>query len=293
MRKNNRPLLGAIVANRKGEIFDLEGYAAVGMSGSSMTPLPSAESRPLPYGSELMYLPDRRPVVFNLRTKRMETLDRNPFNPREAILPVAAFNSPGYVVSHSCAFEEIAHAGPLPLFSYGAVGWHRGNFRAAAIRVEWERRQDLRCMAPEKITAGIRRLKKELPQNRLRQHLESCALTYSCPAAKNFFIGRYEAPLPTSRHCNARCLGCISLQKDADISHCQERIGFTPTPQEITEIALTHIRRVKQSIVSFGQGCEGDPLLSAEVIEPAIRSIRAATDQGTINMNTNGSRPDL
>jgi molybdenum cofactor biosynthesis enzyme MoaA len=49
---------------------------------------------------------------------------------------------------------------------------------------------------------------------------------------------------------------------------------------------------VPNGIVSFGQGCEGDPLLAAHVIEPAIRFIRTKTQNGTINMNTNGSRPD-
>jgi molybdenum cofactor biosynthesis enzyme MoaA len=44
-------------------------------------------------------------------------------------------------------------------------------------------------------------------------------------------------------------------------------------------------------VVSFGQGCEGEPLLATKVIEPAIRLIRKATRQGTINMNTNGSLP--
>ncbi|MBT8366468.1 MAG: radical SAM protein, partial [Deltaproteobacteria bacterium] len=57
--------------------------------------------------------------------------------------------------------------------------------------------------------------------------------------------------------------------------------------------ALAHIKRVKNSVVSFGQGCEGDPLLAADVIEPAIRQIRTQTPDGTINMNTNGSRPDI
>ena len=58
-------------------------------------------------------------------------------------------------------------------------------------------------------------------------------------------------------------------------------------------MALEHINRVENSVVSFGQGCEGDPLLAAAVIEPAIRMIRAQTDQGTINMNTNGGLPDV
>ena len=56
-------------------------------------------------------------------------------------------------------------------------------------------------------------------------------------------------------------------------------------------MALAHIRRVPKSVVSFGQGCEGDPLLAVEVIEPAIHRIRRKTGSGTINMNTNGSLP--
>ena len=56
-------------------------------------------------------------------------------------------------------------------------------------------------------------------------------------------------------------------------------------------MALAHIKRVKNSVVSFGQGCEGDPLLAAEVIARAIRLIRSETKRGTINMNTNASLP--
>jgi pyruvate-formate lyase-activating enzyme len=77
------------------------------------------------------------------------------------------------------------------------------------------------------------------------------------------------------------------------MTHCQERIDFTPSPEEISEVALAHISRAERAIVSFGQGCEGDPLLAAHTIEPAIRMIRAATQRGTINMNTNGSKPDV
>jgi pyruvate-formate lyase-activating enzyme len=44
--------------------------------------------------------------------------------------------------------------------------------------------------------------------------------------------------------------------------------------------------------VSFGQGCEGEPLLAADVIERAIQLIRGATKtRGTININTNASLP--
>jgi MoaA/NifB/PqqE/SkfB family radical SAM enzyme len=147
-------------------------------------------------------------------------------------------------------------------------------------------------MKAEKVLAGVRSMQKLLPQNRLRQHLETCALTYGCPAGKNFFLGRYEAPLPTSGKCNARCLGCLSKQETDAIPISQNRISFTPTPEDIAELSLAHIHRVKQAIVSFGQGCEGDPLLVSDVIESAIRNIRSKTDLGTIHMNTNGSKPD-
>jgi len=289
IKKNN--LITAVVANSKGEIFDLEGYGAVGMAGSALAPLTTGETINLPFGSELMFLPDRKPILYNLINDRVETLIENPFVSGEKIFPVAAFSSPGYVTSYTSAYEEEKDAGYLPLFSYGAAGWQKGKFRSTAILVDREKRQDLRQMKYEDVVTGIYRVRKKMPSNRLRVHLEKCALTYGCPAGKNFFLGRYEAPLPTSKYCNARCLGCISLQKNDEIPNSQDRISFIPSPEEIAEVALEHILNVKNSVVSFGQGCEGDPLLAADVIEPAIRMIRAKTSQGTININTNGSRP--
>ncbi len=286
-----RLIITAVVASANGEIFELEGFGAVSMAGSTLTPLAADSTIRLPHGSELMLLPDRSPVLWNLASKRYEVVAENPYAPGEALFPVAAFNSPGYVITGVSAYEENPEASYLPLFSYGAVGWHNNGFRAAALQVDRERRQDLRLMKSADVNRGIRKKQKALPDNRLRAHLEKCALTYGCPAGKNFFLGRYEAPLPTSQSCNAKCLGCISLQKNDLIPASQNRIDFTPTPEEIAQVALAHIQDVKQSVVSFGQGCEGDPLMAADTIEPAIRKIRAATDRGTINMNTNGSRP--
>lgn len=290
--QNRNDLITAVVANRDGEIFELEGYAAVGMRGPKPFPLLREDSPELPHGGELMMLPERMPLLYDLRTNSIEAVSHNPYDPEEEIYPVAAFNSPGYVVTHVTGYEEEPGAAPLPLFSYGAVGWADGTFRTAVTQVDSEPRQDLRLMPVEKVEAGVREMAERLPENRLREHLENCALNYGCPAGKNFFLGRFEAPLPTSRHCNARCLGCISLQEPSEISCCQERIAFTPTPEEIAGIALTHIGRVEKAVVSFGQGCEGDPLLAAEAIEPAIIMIREATASGTINMNTNASLPD-
>jgi pyruvate-formate lyase-activating enzyme len=281
----------ALVADAVGEIFELDGYAAVGMAGATQIPLTQKNTRNMPSGSELMYLPQRRPVLFNLYSGRIETVSENPYAPGQPLFPVTAFNSPGYLISYLGAYVETKKVQALPLFSYGAVGWHRGKFRSAVIRVDREKRQDLRLMKPDDVAVGIEKMRKQMPANRLRAHLEKCALQFGCPAAKNFFLSRYEAPLPTARQCNARCLGCLSLQKHSDIPHSQDRIGFTPSPEEIAEVALAHIKRVKKSVVSFGQGCEGDPLLAADVIAAAIRLIRSETERGTINMNTNASLP--
>jgi pyruvate-formate lyase-activating enzyme len=268
--KSEKGLLTALVANGAGEIFELNGYAAVGMAGALLLPLTVDQTLDLPDGSELMYLPDRRPVLLNIDTGQLETLQQNPYEPGEVIYPVAAFNSPGYVITRISAYREASQSQFLPLFSYGAVGWHKNGFRSAVVLVDSEPRQDLRRMPREEVVAGVERMRQQMPDNRLRAHLDRCALTYGCPAGK----------------------GCLSLQQNSGIHHSQDRITFTPSAEEIAEVALAHINRVDKSVVSFGQGCEGDPLLASHVIEPAIRQIRSQTTGGTINMNTNGSLPD-
>jgi wyosine [tRNA(Phe)-imidazoG37] synthetase (radical SAM superfamily) len=45
-------------------------------------------------------------------------------------------------------------------------------------------------------------------------------------------------------------------------------------------------------VVSFGQGCEGEPLLQAETIAKGIELIRRKTSRGTINLNSNAGLPD-
>lgn len=293
MPRQRRQFVKALVADREGKFFDLDDYAAVGMAGPELVPLMEMDTINMPFGGEHLFLPDRRPIVYDIATKKFEVLTSNPYAPDEPVYPVAAFNAPGYTISLVSAYAEELDPAPLPLFSYGAVGWLKGGFRVAAIRVDRERRQDLRLMPQDKIIEGITRLRRLMPSNRLRAHLETCALTYGCPAAKNFFLERCEGPLPTSVRCNARCHGCLSLQRESNIPSTQKRIEFTPTPNEIAEVAVHHIGHSTRPVVSFGQGCEGEPLLAAKVIEPAIRLIRQATPRGTINMNTNGSLPSV
>jgi len=73
----------------------------------------------------------------------------------------------------------------------------------------------------------------------------------------------------------------------------QPRIRFIPSPEEIAEVALCHLAEVEDPVVSFGQGCEGEPLLAGNTIEKAVKLIRARTRKGMININTNASKPDV
>ncbi|MGL5945431.1 MAG: radical SAM protein, partial [Sediminibacterium sp.] len=70
------------------------------------------------------------------------------------------------------------------------------------------------------------------------------------------------------------------------------RLTFKPTAEEIVEFTVPHLMHAPFPIVSFGQGCEGEPLLMWETIRESIIEIRKHTNKGSININTNGSKPD-
>jgi hypothetical protein len=61
--KKRISLINAVVSNKEGKIFELDGYAAVGMEGPSLVPLKLNETIHMPFGSELMFLPDRKPML--------------------------------------------------------------------------------------------------------------------------------------------------------------------------------------------------------------------------------------
>jgi len=249
---------------------------------------------PLPEGSELFLLPERFPVGIAPDNGTPHLLDHDPEESGETIQAVAAFMAPAHTAIHTAAYEPAkANITPLPLFAYTAVGWHAGKFWVAAFRSDPDNRQDARSFDSEKIKKKTIQHLQNNPRNRLIHHLGKCCLTYGCPAARNYFLNRWEAPLPTSPICNARCVGCISLQPSGCCPATQDRIKFVPRVAEITGIAVPHLQQADQAIVSFGQGCEGEPLLQAEILEKAIRSIRTRTDRGTINLNSNASLPGM
>jgi molybdenum cofactor biosynthesis enzyme MoaA len=130
------------------------------------------------------------------------------------------------------------------------------------------------------------------PSNRVLQQVALCSREYGCFTAQNVFLERGEAALPVSPKCNARCVGCISEQEpEAELPSPQSRIDYETSVDELARIGVYHLERVEDGIVSFGQGCEGEPLLRSITIAGAIERIRDQRRNGTINLNTNGSMP--
>ncbi|MFC1570638.1 radical SAM protein [Candidatus Omnitrophota bacterium] len=237
--------------------------------------------------SEIFLLPCRAPVGYDPSAGKYVKINEKGY------LAVSAFPAPGRTTTYSASYSERGRVRILPLFSYAAVAFYRGKFYVAATCVDRERRQSLKGMDISLVEKGVKDLRKVFPKNRLVRHLEGCALNYGCPAAKNFFLKRYEGPLPTSPSCNAVCLGCISKQPRKSCSVTQPRITFIPTAEEIAEVALFHIKNVADPVVSFGQGCEGEPLMVGKVLVEAVRMIRKSTSKGMVNLNTNASKPEV
>ncbi|MGQ9669052.1 radical SAM protein [Desulfosoma sp.] len=282
-----------LYADHSGRILE-HPYLEMAASSAGRLSRPSPEDLiPLPEGSEIFRLPGRFPVGYDREKKRFHVLSSDPYNPRHTVDAVAAFVAPAHTQLYTAAYKTRRHAPLLPLFAYTAVGWFQGGFVTTAVRLDPDPRQDFKHFDPETIARNARRRLRRAPTNRLVQHLGRCALTYGCPAARNLFMDRWEAPLPTSPSCNARCLGCISLQEESGLCATQERIRFVPTAEEIAEVAVPHLLKAPRAVVSFGQGCEGEPLLQGPTLEAAIRHIRRETSRGTIHCNSNASLPDV
>ncbi|RKY54374.1 MAG: radical SAM protein [Candidatus Neomarinimicrobiota bacterium] len=280
-----------VVSDGQGKVFYLEEYKAVGISGETIKEIPEDEWIPLPYGSQLMELPGRLPVGLDKKSGEIVTLEPDS---QEKLMAVAAFVAPAYTITHHAAWERLPDAPNLSLYAYCAVGWYEGRFYVTAFRIDPDIRQDPSQFNQERIEIVAKNFLKRYSDNRLAEHLiKNCALTYKCPAAQNYLLNRWEMPLPTSRTCNSECLGCISLQKNTGIVSSQLRIDFTPTAKEIIEIAVPHIETAPYPVVSFGQGCEGEPLMNPQLLIDAVNGIRQKTDKGTINLNTNASCPNV
>lgn len=237
------------------------------------------ELLPMPDGAVVTMLPGRTPALAGGRSAARRTA-------LGVLLPA------GYTRTLLPAFSRRPDAPDLPLFGYTFACVVDDALAVAAVRTdESEDWQPRRFAAGELESIVARRLERD-PHNRTLAQLGVCAREYGCFTAQNVFLGRGEAAIPVAPKCNAACVGCISEQDaDSGVPAPQTRIAFEPDAADLTRIGVTHLERVEEGIVSFGQGCEGEPLLRSTTIARAIERIRAARSNGTINCNTNGSLP--
>ncbi|HEY6007463.1 MAG TPA: radical SAM protein [Geobacteraceae bacterium] len=293
MRRRALPKL--LYADARGNIFDHPTLCMAGMNGVDAVLPEAVELIPLPEDSRLFTIPDTPPVAWDPGKRAFVAVDEVRDGGRSRrVQAVSAFMAPGYVRTLLPACDYRRKKVHLPLWSYTAVGWDEEQdcFVVAASRVDTNENWLPKNYDDRRLDPLVRRMLRELPDNRLLEQLARCAVDYHCFAAKNLFFRRWEAPVPTSPACNSRCLGCISLQPSDCCPSNHERIGFVPTPEEIVELALPHLEEAPEPIVSYGQGCEGDPILQADTIAEATRRLKAATSRGTVNFNSNGSFPD-
>jgi len=281
-----------LVADTKGQIIDHPTLEMAGRSGADLVRVPAEDLLRIPEGTKLFNMPRSRPVAWDIQRCAFRRVTRARIDRRTfTCTPVAAFLPPGYTRTLLPAAFYPATQPPLPLWPYTAAGWDGEAFVAAAIRTDPMDHSAARHYDDRNLLPLIERRLNQSPENPILRQLVRCATEYHCLAAKNLFLGRWEAPLPVASACNSACVGCISWQPSAGVKASHERIRYTPTPQDVVEVALSFLAAVPDAIASFGQGCEGEPLLVADVIAEAIRTIRAATGQGTLNLNTNGSLP--
>jgi wyosine [tRNA(Phe)-imidazoG37] synthetase (radical SAM superfamily) len=275
-----------LYSDGKGKIFEDTSLYAAGRSGWDAMPIPEDQWIELPQGGQLYELPGRRGIGIDVETGDMRLCEKG--------WAVAAFIPPAHTGFFIAPYETLPDAPTLPLFCYTAAGWLDNKFYVPATRIEQDIRQECSGYDENKVKEGVAKILEHYPHNRLVEHLaNNCALTYHCPAARNYFLGRWECPIPASPACNANCIGCISFQpEDETIVSTQDRLTFKPTVEEIVEYTVPHLETAPYPIVSFGQGCEGEPLLMWETIAASIKEIRKHTKKGSININTNGSKPD-
>lgn len=270
-------MITAVYADEDGNILDAPGMLGMGRIGSENVLLKPDDLIKLPDSADLMLMPDHLAVG---QTADGEVMPISG-------LAVAAILPAGYTRTYLPAYERAAEVARLPLYGYTAVVVYKDELYCAAIYTDENDKWDPVHYNTKELKNLVKRTKKDLPNNRIVEQVGGCSLNWHCCTAQNLFYRRWECGIPTSPVCNANCFGCISLQPAECCPSPQERIKFKPTPEEIAEVGIYHLSVAPDGIISFGQGCEGEPSLAADNIAAGIKLIRAKTKKGQINMNSN------
>src|SRR2546423_2637738 len=282
-------MLKLLFADPSGRVYEHPELLALARDG-----FPPEPAERLPAHATLAALPGRRPVGLDPSSGRVVELSEVRIG-RRTLRPsaVAAVVPPGWTRSELPAFRKTAIAPILPQWAYTAAAWDdaRRCHVVWALHTDKRRHWDPATRSTPDLSGRVReRLASDA--NPLLRQLAKCALEYRCFTAQNTFYARDEGAIPASSGCNARCVGCISEQPDDGPPASHQRLRRAPDWEEMAAIGIAHLARAPgRTMVSFGQGCEGEPLTRAQEIGEAIRRMRQATRRGSINVHTNGSPP--
>lgn len=256
--------------------------------------LPRDPSVELPGHARLASLPGRSPVGLDPRTGATVAVREMKIGRRTArVSAVGAVLPPGWTRLSLPAYRSSALAPVLPQWAYTAAAWddRRGHV-AYALHTDRRKHWDPATHSTPDLPDLVRE-RLDHDDNPLLRQLARCALEWHCFTAQNTFYVRDEGAIPASVGCNARCVGCISEQPPEGPPSSHERMDEAPDAERMARLGIAHLRAAPgRTMVSFGQGCEGEPLTRARIVAEAIRRMRRATSRGSINVNTNGSLPE-
>lgn len=316
-----------------GEVFEHPSYEMALDNGAEFLRPGKKDLVELPADWDLMAMPGTSPVGYDPAQGSFVTLstfttesdgESRTFSP----CAVAVHPPPGYVRSHHAAAEyhEAIHpderlraegkgrltlyqepepppapqsggdgeARPgLPLWAYTAVGYGKRGPVAALFVADETSRWAPELYYQEDLSDRVEQRLAQDPDNKVLRQLAQCARDYLCCCAQNVFYERWEGAVPVAPACTAACLGCLSKDPEWNTPVPQKRLKFSPKPDEIARVMAHHLENAPEPMMSFGQGCEGEPTMNGPVLVESVRLARARTQRGIININTNGSRPEV
>ena len=266
-----------VAAAEDGEFWDEPDWAAAVRTGNEIRAPREEELIPLPEGARIQFLPGRTALGYWHGAN--ECGFQGQAEALEGRLAVAAQLPSGFTRTAVPAFEHTDDPRYLPFFGFTAVVAGEDELLCAAVRTDSNPHWEPHEYGGDDLLPAIRSLQKELEGNRILGQLEVCATRYGCYNAQNIFFGRWEGAVAVSPSCNAQCRGCISYQPEEFPPSPQERFHLVPTVDEVVQLGLHHLRG-PEYIYSFGQGCEGEPLLQGELIAESVARIPSGERPG-------------
>jgi pyruvate-formate lyase-activating enzyme len=284
-----------LFADDRGRVYDHPELLAAVRTGDDVV-APPERPLALPAGATLTMLPGRRPVGVGpggaLVVLHEVKVGRRRFVPHA----VGATLPPGFTRTFLPAaarppLATVSDAPILPQWAYTAAALDGDAPAAWALHTDRRRHWSPLAHSTADLPALVERT-LAASANPIYRQIARCALEWRCFTAQNTFYRRDEGAIPSSSACNAACIGCLSDQEEGMPPASHERIARPPTAEEMAEVAVRHLTGARGRVmISFGQGCEGEPLVRWKEIERAVRLVRATTRRGSIHVNTNGSLP--